>query len=478
MIGPRVSAWPGMGRIMLDRRSQTQSVVFLFFDLALAAVAWVGAYWLRFHSGLFPVAGETQPFFWCWRHLPLLLVLAFTAFRLAGMYEIGRLRRFREEVLAVGKGAALLCLFAMSLLFFLHDPYESRGTLLLFAGLLAVGVLAVRRVGWKLLHALRQSGFNQTSALIVGTGRVARRMARCLRSHRYLGIQTAGFVEDRIGPMCSDLSVLGRFGDLPALIEEHGASHVFIALPFSRYEDIRRVFSILAQTTAEVRLVPDLPAMGALSLTTTVLDGMTIIGLREAPHQGLNAAIKRGMDIAFSLLAILLFSPVMAAVALMIKLTSPGPIFFWQERCGLNGQKFWMMKFRSMKVNAEANGPQMTTRDDDRKTWFGDFIRRTSLDELPQLFNVLWGDMSMVGPRPEQPGFIAQFSRSIPFYNSRHTVKAGITGWAQVNGWRGKTSLRKRVQFDLHYIAHWTPWMDVYILWLTIFRGFVHKNAY
>ncbi len=465
---------------MLDRRSQAQSLAFLVSDLLLTAAAWLGAYWVRFASGLIPIKGEeAQPFHWCWRHLPLLLPLALVAFRIAGMYQIGRLRRFREEIVAVCKGAALLCLFTMALLFFLHDPYESRGTLLIFAGLLTLGILAARRVGWKVLHALRQRGINQTNALIVGAGRVARRMARCLRSHKYLGIQTAGFVEDRAGPMSSDLNIVGRFDELPALIERHGVSHVFIALPFSRYDDIRRVFSILAQTTVEVRLVPDLPAMGALSLTTANIDGMTVIGLREGQLQGLSAGIKRAMDIVLSLIALVVFSPLMAFIAVMIKWTSPGPVFFSQERCGLNGRKFRMLKFRSMKENAESStGAVWAKKDDDRRTWFGTFLRKTSLDELPQLFNVLWGDMSMVGPRPERPEFIAQFSKSIPFYNSRHAVKAGITGWAQVNGWRGNTSLRKRVQFDLHYIANWTPWLDIRILWLTIFRGFVHKNAY
>jgi Undecaprenyl-phosphate glucose phosphotransferase len=465
---------------MLDRRSQAQSLIFLASDLLVTVAAWLGAYWIRFGSGLIPIKGEeAQPFHWCWRHLPLLIPLAVAAFRMAGMYQIGRLRRFREEVAAVGKGSAILCLFTMALLFFLHDPYESRGTLLLFGGLLFFGVLSARRAGWKMLHALRQRGFNRTNALTVGTGRVARRMARTLHSHKYLGIENVGFVEDRAGPLSSDLRVIGRFDELPTLIEKHGVSHVFIALPFSRYDDIRRVFSILAQTTVEVRLVPDLPTMGGLSLTTATIDGLTVIGVREGQLKGLSAAVKRGMDIVLSLVAIIVFAPLMALIALLVKWTSPGPVFYTQERCGLNGRKFRMIKFRSMKVNAEAGtGAVWAKKDDDRRTAFGTFLRKTSLDELPQLFNVLWGDMSMVGPRPERPELIAQFSRSIPFYNSRHAVKAGITGWAQVNGWRGNTSLRKRIQYDLHYIAHWTPWLDLQILWLTIFRGFIHKNAY
>ncbi|MBY0228057.1 MAG: undecaprenyl-phosphate glucose phosphotransferase, partial [Gemmataceae bacterium] len=440
---------------MIDRRSQAQSLLFLLSDLALAVAAWLAAYWIRFGSGWLAPNGDLPPFYWCWRQTPLVLLAAFAAFRIAGMYQIGRLRRFREEVVAVACGAGLMALFTLALLFFLQDPYESRGILLLFAGLAAAFILLVRRAGWKTLHALRRAGFNQTSALVVGTGRVARRMARSLRSHKYLGIRVAGYVEDAVGPMASDLAVLGRIDELPALIGKHKVSHVFIALPFKRYDDVRRVFALLSQTTVEVRLVPDLPAMAGLAVSATDLDGMTVLGLRENPLVGLNVVVKRAMDIVFSLVGIILLSPLMAFIALLVKWTSPGPVFYSQERCGLGGKRFWMLKFRSMKVAAEAaTGAVWAKKDDDRKTWFGGFLRKTSLDELPQLFNVLWGDMSLVGPRPERPEFIAQFTKTVPFYNSRHAVKAGITGWAQVNGWRGNTSLRKRVQHDLHYITH------------------------
>ena len=204
-----------------------------------------------------------------------------------------------------------------------------------------------------------------------------------------------------------------------------------------------------------------------------------MIGLRESQHFGINVVVKRLMDIVLALVALVLFAPVMAFIAAAIKWSSPGPILFRQTRCGLNGKPFEMLKFRSMRMDAEKEtGAVWAKKDDDRRTWIGRIIRPTSLDELPQLFNVLWGDMSLVGPRPERPEFIAGFTKSIPFYMARHGMKAGMTGWAQVNGWRGNTSLRKRVQFDLHYITHWSPLFDLQILWLTVFRGFVDKNAY
>jgi Undecaprenyl-phosphate glucose phosphotransferase len=247
----------------------------------------------------------------------------------------------------------------------------------------------------------------------------------------------------------------------------------------SRYHDARRVFDTLSQELVEVRLVADVPELAGLSLTTTNLDGLPVIGLRESPHFGLNVVVKRGMDFLLSLIGLLLLSPLLLLIAALVKVTSAGPIFYRQERCGLNGKTFPMLKFRSMRVDAEhQTGAVWTSKDDPRRTRFGTFLRKTSLDELPQLINVLRGDMSLVGPRPERPVFIQKFRQTIPNYMARHCVKSGITGWAQVHGWRGNTSLRKRVQYDLYYITHWTPWLDLRILWMTVFHGLFHRNAY
>jgi Undecaprenyl-phosphate glucose phosphotransferase len=367
----------------------------------------------------------------------------------------------------------------MATTFYLHDPYESRATMLLFSLLTAVGVLSARRFGWSAIRGLRSRGYNQTLAVIVGTGRVARKTAWAIRHASWMGIKNLGFVEDNQSRWTGDLNILGTTADLPRLIHQYGIEHVFISLPMSRYHDARRVFDILSQTMAEVRLVADVPELSGLTLTTTNLDGLPVIGLRESPHFGLNIVVKRAMDMALSLIGLLLLSPVMLVIAALVKLTSSGPVFFRQERCGLNGKTFQMLKFRSMRVDAEQQtGAVWTRRDDPRRTRFGTFLRKTSLDELPQLINVLRGDMSLVGPRPERPVFIQKFRRTIPNYMARHCVKAGITGWAQVHGWRGNTSLRKRVQYDLYYITHWTPLLDLRILWMTVFHGLFHRNAY
>ncbi len=464
---------------MIRQRSQILCAWFLVWDLALTGLAWVGAYYLRFEAGWIPVTKEQPDAYLCWLYLPLVVVLAAVAFRLTGQYAIHRLRRFREEVVCVVKGTALLSLLVMATTFYLRDSYESRATMVLFSLLAGGLVLAARRLSWSAIRRLRSRGYNQTHAVVVGSGRVARKTALALRHASWMGFKVIGFVEDRQDRWTSDLNLLGTFADLPELIRKYQIAHVFIALPMGRYDDARRVFDLLSQSLCEVRLVADVPDLAGLSLTTTNLDGLPVIGLRESPHFGLNVVVKRAMDVALSVLALALLSPVMLLIAALVKLTSPGPVFFRQERCGLNGDSFQMLKFRSMCADAEAQtGAVWARKDDPRRTWLGAFLRKSSLDELPQLFNVLWGDMSLVGPRPERPVFIQQFQKTIPNYMVRHCVKAGITGWAQVHGWRGNTSLRKRVQYDLYYITHWTPWLDLRIMWMTVFRGLLHRNAY
>jgi Undecaprenyl-phosphate glucose phosphotransferase len=464
---------------MIKRRSQVLVAWFLFWDLLLTAAAWLLAYVLRFEAELIPVTKPPLDESQCLSNLPLVLLLAAGAYHLTGQYAIHRLRRLREEVICVVKGTALLSLLVVAATFLRHDPYESRATLALFWGLTVAALLVGRRLNWAVIRTLRSHGYNQTFSLIVGASRVARKTERALRRASWMGIKNVGFVDEQSSRMYDDVDVLGGFDDLPALIAKYNIGHVFIALPLNRYHDARRAFDILSKLVVEVRLVADLPALTGLSLSTTNLNGLALLGLRESPHFGLNVVVKRFMDVVLATIGLVIVSPVLAAIALFVKLTSPGPVLYRQERCGLNGQSFFMLKFRSMRADAEKQtGAVWARKDDDRRTWFGTFIRKTSLDELPQLINVLRGDMSLVGPRPERPVFIQQFSKTIPNYMSRHCVKAGITGWAQVHGWRGNTSLRKRLQYDLYYITHWTPWLDLRILWMTVFHGLVHRNAY
>ncbi|MFO0939124.1 MAG: undecaprenyl-phosphate glucose phosphotransferase, partial [Gemmataceae bacterium] len=409
----------------------------------------------------------------------LVLILAVVSYKVCGLYQIHRLIRVRDEMLAVVKGVSFLALMVMATSFARQAMYESRLAMVLFPALTGLFVFTFRRATWFTLGRLRASGFNQSHALIVGTGRLARQTVRALRHANWTGIQPVAYVEPELGKVPSDLPVAGMIADLPRLVEEFHAEHVFIALPMARYADARRVFDVLSQTIVEVRLIADAPAVSGLSLSATSLHGLTVIGLRESAQFGLNVFVKRVMDILLSSIGLVLLSPLFLVVAWLVKRSSPGPVFYRQERCSLNGQPFQMLKFRTMPVDAEAkSGPVWTAMNDPRRTKLGAFLRATNIDELPQLINVIRGEMSLVGPRPERPVFVNRFRTSIPNYHARHAVKAGLTGWAQVNGWRGNSSLRRRVQFDLYYITHWNPLFDLRIIVLTVLRMFVKKQKH
>ncbi len=463
---------------MTNRTGQPLAAWFFLGDLALTSGAWLLAYWLRFRTDLIPVFHPVPEFAQYIDNLPLVALLALVCYRLAGMYEVHRMRRFREELVAVARGVGLMALAVMATSFARHAQYESRVVMVLFTAAAFGAIVVLRRASWQVVRALRRRGVNQSHAIIVGTGRLARRTARTLRHLNWTGIQTVGHVEDDPGKCPTDLPVVGRIDELPELVLRHHVEHVFIALPLNRYPDARRVFAALSETVVDVRLIADVPALAGFGLTTTSLHGMTVIGLRESPHHGMNVVVKRVMDVLLAAVALVLLAPLMAVVAVLVKLTSPGPVLYRQERCGLNGRSFHMLKFRSMRVDAEATGAQMTGANDPRKTRLGTILRATNLDELPQLFNVLMGDMSLVGPRPERPVFVSRFRKTIPNYMARHAVKAGMTGWAQVNGWRGNSSLRRRVQFDLYYITHWNPLFDIRIMFLTVWRMIFSKQKH
>jgi Undecaprenyl-phosphate glucose phosphotransferase len=465
---------------MTKRTSQPLTIWFVVWDLFLTATAWLFSYVARFYLKLIPFDPERQPGIELYlSSLPLILLLSIVCYRFTGMYEVHRLRRFREDLVAVGGGVTLMGLAVIATIFYQQQHYHSRLAMGMFLVCSAFGILIARRFSWLALRRMRARGVNQSHALIIGTGRLARRTVRTLRALSWSGIQTVGYVEDEThrGPI-ADLPIVGSISELPELVQKYHVEHVFISLPLNRYTDARRVFTALSQTVVDVQLVADLPAMASMTFHTAQLHGMTVIGLRENPHHGLNVVVKRVMDILLALISLVVFAPLMAAIAVLIKLTSPGPVLFRQERCGLNGSAFQMLKFRSMKIDAEAAGPQMTSVGDARRTLIGSFLRMTNLDELPQLFNVLLGDMSLVGPRPERPVFVRKFSKTIPNYMARHAVKAGMTGWAQVNGWRGNSSLRKRIQFDLYYITHWNPFFDIRIMFLTIWRMLFQKQKH
>jgi Undecaprenyl-phosphate glucose phosphotransferase len=327
-----------------------------------------------------------------------------------------------------------------------------------------------------------RAGIGLKRVLIAGSGELGRLVADKILEHRELGYQIIGFVDDRAAGDhlgYRGLPLLGTIDDAAEISQRETIDHLYIALPPEQHLRMIELIESTSREIVDVKVVPDLLQVIALRARLEDLDGIPVINVNDVPLQGFNSVVKRAIDIAISLAALTIFGIPLAAIALMVRLTSIGPVFYRQERMGLDGKPFSIVKFRSMHDGAEKDtGPVWAQKNDPRVTALGRFLRRSNIDELPQLWNVLTGDMSIVGPRPERPHFVEQFRHRIPQYMLRHKVKAGLTGWAQVNGWRGNTPLEKRIEYDLYYIENWSVRLDLKIMWLTIVKGFFHKHAY
>jgi Undecaprenyl-phosphate glucose phosphotransferase len=312
--------------------------------------------------------------------------------------------------------------------------------------------------------------------LIAGAGDLGRLVADKILEHAELGFRIAGFVddsatEDHIG--YRGLPLLGTLDDTGEICQRERIDEVYVALPLEAHARMLTVIEQASRELSDIHVVPDLLQFMALRARLEDLDGVPIVSIHDVPLQGLNSALKRVIDVAISGVALLLLVAPAGLIALLVRLTSPGNVFYRQERMGLDGKAFTVYKFRSMYADAEMDSGPVWARDDDpRCTPVGRLLRRWDLDEIPQFWNVLKGEMSIVGPRPERPFFVQQFKLRIPQYMLRHKVKAGITGWAQVNGWRGNTSIEKRIEYDLYYIENWSVGLDLKIMWLTLVRGF------
>ncbi|MCC7372276.1 MAG: undecaprenyl-phosphate glucose phosphotransferase [Chloroflexi bacterium] len=327
----------------------------------------------------------------------------------------------------------------------------------------------------------RAHGVDTANVLIVGAGESGEIIREKIRHAPELGYRIVGFVDDvHLDLFENSTPILGTLSDVPRLIEQHHVSELIIAAPRLEQRDVLELVSNCARAHVNVKLFPDIVQIMSSEVTTSDLTGLPMVQVRDVALRGWNLTIKRAMDIVVSAIALVLISPFLMALAVAVKLWGgAGPVFYTQERVGLDGKPFHLIKFRSMRADAEAStGPVWATQDDRRRTVIGTFIRRWSLDELPQLVNVLVGEMSLVGPRPERPHFVEQFSREVPRYAERHNEKAGMTGWAQVNGLRGNTSITERTKYDLFYVENWSLAFDVKICLKTIGAIFRDKNAY
>jgi len=351
-----------------------------------------------------------------------------------------------------------------------------------FCAVNVIMITAERNAIRIVLRSMRSKGYNQKHILLVGYSHAAEGFIDRVRSNPEWGYTIRGILDDNMerGKMYKGIRVIGCVDDLNYILEQNSLDEIAITLSLAEYERLRYIVNLCEKSGVHTKFIPDYGNIIPTVPYTEDLLGMPVVHIRHVPlNNMLNATVKRLVDIFGAIVAIILFSPIMLIVAITIKLTAPGPIIYCQERVGLHNRPFKMYKFRSMTVQ-DPNKEKMkwTTPGDARVTPIGKIIRRTSIDETPQFFNVLFGDMSLVGPRPERPFFVEKFKEEIPRYMIKHQVRPGITGWAQVNGYRGDTSIIKRIEHDLYYIENWTLGFDFKILFLTAFKGFINKNAY
>lgn len=468
-------------------RNQTSIIVTEFAtDLLTISLAWIVAYFLRFHTGLETPLG-IPPKTLYFKLIPFIIVIWGIAFYLSGVYRTSRrqhspIRRFFQVI----QGCVLGTLSFIAFTYFYEEYRYSRLTLLVFAGLHPVSVLLGRRLVHVAMTIYEKKALSRQVLLI------ARRdsLRAALDISRNAGIQLQEIVgvilpgdDDRTEDcqLCQrlGLTIMEETGDWPGFFADKTIQSVIISLPHRYYPFLDEHLDAIADQVADVKVIPDVLRYTRLAAGIDIIGETPVIHLHESPLSGFNCVLKRSFDVAGSGLAIVMLSPIMLVIAAMVKLTSRGPVLYKQERMGLDGQRFQCLKFRTMPMDSEKEtGAVWAKPGDSRATPVGSILRRTSLDELPQFFNVFKGDMSLVGPRPERPVFVNEFRKEVPGYMLRHKVKTGITGWAQVNGWRGNTSIHKRIECDLYYIQNWSIWLDFKILLLTIEEVFTGRNAY
>jgi len=478
---------------MVRRYNRFLVAFYVVTDALLAMWAFILAYGIRFESGLIPVTRGYPPIEQYVNILPFIAVLTPLAFQLQGIYRLRRGRSRVDDFFAVLVGTILAVVFGVVSTLVYQAYYASEEarasgayqvSQLVWALFLVLNVsftYASREFVRELLERRWRAGIGLKRILIAGAGDLGRMVADRILQHRELGYQVIGFVDDRAGGDhigYRGLPLLGTLDEVGEIALRERVDHLYVALPLDEHTKLLSLMEVTSRECIDVKVVPDLLQFIALRARLEDLDGLPIINVNDVPLQGVNSWIKRVIDVALSGAAVVVLAIPFGIIAALVRLTSPGPVFYRQERMGLDGKAFTVYKFRSMYIGAEdTTGPIWAREDDPRATPVGRWLRKLDLDELPQFLNVLKGDMSIVGPRPERPFFVEQFKHRIPQYMLRHKVKAGITGWAQVNGWRGNTSLEKRIEYDLYYIENWSVTLDLKIMWLTLVRG-LFQRAY
>jgi exopolysaccharide biosynthesis polyprenyl glycosylphosphotransferase len=453
-------------------------------DLLMVGLAFYLAYWLR-RTIPVPPPVNIAPFFDYLGMLAIQIVSMPTLYFFSRLYDVKRSMPRLDEFYRIFAATSIGTVVTIALTTFLFKnstlELDFSRVMVIYAWLLTVILVTVGRSVLVLIrNLLRRRGVWADRLLIVGTGEIGRMILQKVRQMPRLGYSIVGFVDGEApaGQQIMGVPVLGAVDDIPAIIKDHEVEEVIIGMPELSHHELLAIISRCERGQVGIKIFPDLFQIIATELSIGDLGGLPLLTVRDVALRGWKLTLKRSVDIVGSGVGLILLSPFLMLTSLAIKLDSPGPILYAQERMGLDARPFWCLKFRSMRIDAEKNGPGWTTEDDPRVTRIGKFIRHFSIDELPQLINVFVGDMSLVGPRPERPVYVEQFRRSIPRYMDRHREKAGMTGWAQINGLRGDTSIAERTKYDLWYIENWSIWLDLKIILRTVFGIFSDRHAY
>lgn len=453
----------------------------ILIDAAVIAASYWFAWFLKFETGIFESV-RSLSFQYYMTALLLIVPMYLILYSAFNLYTPKRVQGRRLELANIVKANTLGLFILIGILYLLKIIDFSRSMLVIFFFVNIAAEETVRMMIRIVLRDMRRKGLNQKHIVLVGYSRAAEEYIDRILANPQWGYTVRGILDDSVeaGTDYRGIKVLGRIDNLMIILPQNRLDEIAITLGLNDYSRLEEIVALCEKSGVHTKFIPDYNNIIPTKPYTEDLLGLPVINIRYVPLSNtFPSLVKRTMDIFGSIAAIVLFSPVMLLCAALVKLTSPGPVLYKQVRVGLHNRNFEMFKFRSMEVQPEAEEKKAwTVKNDPRVTGIGKFMRRTSLDELPQLFNILKGDMSLVGPRPERPFFVEKFREEIPRYMVKHQVRPGLTGWAQVNGYRGDTSIRKRIEYDLYYIENWTLGLDIKILFLTIFKGFINKNAY
>jgi len=450
--------------------------IFNFFQQLIDAICVAGTWYIAFTIRFNIFKGQSGLGILFLKLSIVLIILTIYFFHKNKLYHSQRFNSRMKEIFTVLKANTQAILTFIIVLYFFAPDRISRSMLIIYFIISQFVLVTIRIMLRNFLRTLRKRGMNLRHILLVGHGNQMKNYIETIRKYKDAGIVIIGWIDS--GDLHAKLNIQAMDIPLSEAIKKYSPDTIVIGYPGSLSHQTESVLKACHNGIIPIQVLPDL-TYSFIGHHIDEFAGIPVLSFNQPNLSLLDHALKRSFDFILTFIGLLFLSPLLAVIAIIVKLGSKGPIFYGQERMGLDGKKFLMWKFRSMKADAEnTTGAVWAVKDDPRRTKIGTFLRSTSLDELPQLWNVLVGDMSLVGPRPERPVFVDKFKNDIPAYMLRHKMKTGITGWAQVNGWRGDTSLHKRIECDIYYIKNWSIWLDIRIIFLTFFKGFINKNAY